>query len=437
MRQALVIAAMLLPLSSPVLERQASDDVVFRNVNVVDVEHGTTRPAQSVIVRGQRITWIGNNTELRTLTGARIVQCEGCYLAPGLADMHVHITRDDFPLLVANGVTTVREMNGSAEHLRWRTDIEKHDSLGPMLFIGSPLIAGRAQRFRHVLVANANEATAAVKDAVTAGFDFIKAYNDLTMDAYRALVAEARRAGKPVVGHIPRSVGLDTVLASGQRSIEHIDQLLASITGHPPSLDSIAPAVAKIRRFPSVWIEPTLAVEKFLSMPVSPWADSLFAGPAFAFVDAGTMGWWGSLRGRAPDEATRARQQAYFDWKRQFVSALHASGQRFLVGTDTPNPGMVPGFSLVEELLVLTETGMSRAEVLRAATVGAAEFMEMPGEFGVIRVGARADLVLLRENPLADLRALHGPEGVMVRGRWLDRASLDQMLTTRGKLNGR
>jgi hypothetical protein len=217
------------------------------------------------------------------------------------------------------------------------------------------------------------------------------------------------------------------VLASGQRSLEHIDQILARVTSHPPAVDAIGPAVANIARYTRTWVEPTLAVEKFLAMPMSPWSDTLFASPALAYEDEATLGWWRSLRQRVPDDATRARQAAYFEWKRRFVAELHSSGVRLLVDR-TLNPGMVPGFALVEELMVLTESGLNRAEVLRAATRGAAEFMRTPMDFGSIQPGARADLVLLAGNPLFDLHVLRRPEGVMVRGRWLDRAALDDLL---------
>ena len=113
---------------------------------------------------------------------------------------------------------------------------------------------------------------------------------------------------------------------------------------------------------------------------------------------------------------------------RRFVTELRQSKIRILAGTDTPNPGMVPGFSLVDELEVLREAGYSRAEVLRIATHDAAEFVGGLQAFGTLRVGARADLVMVDADPTRDLGVLRRPAGVMVRGKWLDRAALDELL---------
>ena len=84
----------------------------------------------------------------------------------------------------------------------------------------------------------------------------------------------------------------------------------------------------------------------------------------------------------------------------------------------------MPGFSLHEELSNFVSAGMSRYEALKSATVDAAEFMGLPGEFGVVKRGARADLVLLEGNPLDDVRNASRIAGVMVRGRWLSREVL-------------
>ena len=100
-----------------------------------------------------------------------------------------------------------------------------------------------------------------------------------------------------------------------------------------------------------------------------------------------------------------------------------------LVGTDTPNGLLVPGFSIHDELQTLVEdVGFTPYEAIRAATYNAAEFLDAFDEFGTISVGSRADLVLVDRNPLEDIRHLQKPLGVMVRGRWLPRERLDQML---------
>lgn len=110
------------------------------------------------------------------------------------------------------------------------------------------------------------------------------------------------------------------------------------------------------------------------------------------------------------------------------VTALNEAGAHILVGTDTPNPFVVPGFSLHEELQLLVEAGLTPFEVMRAATHGAAEFLGKADEFGTITIGKQADLVLIDDNPLTDVANASKISGVVLRGKWLPKTELDTML---------
>lgn len=117
----------------------------------------------------------------------------------------------------------------------------------------------------------------------------------------------------------------------------------------------------------------------------------------------------------------------------RFVKALSAAGVPLIAGTDTPDiPGVFPGRSLIEDLLALQKAGLSSYQALTTATRTPGEMMTKakPGEtcFGVIAVGCRADLLLLRSDPLLDLGALETLDGVMVSGRWRDAAAIATLL---------
>ncbi len=106
--------------------------------------------------------------------------------------------------------------------------------------------------------------------------------------------------------------------------------------------------------------------------------------------------------------------------------ALHENGVPVMAGTDAMGfPMIIPGESLHRELLLLTESGFTPYEALWSATVAPAKFLKKDGEFGTVRPGARADLILVSGDPLKDLKTLEKPEGVMVRGRWLTREDLE------------
>jgi imidazolonepropionase-like amidohydrolase len=111
------------------------------------------------------------------------------------------------------------------------------------------------------------------------------------------------------------------------------------------------------------------------------------------------------------------------------VRAMRDAGVPLLAGTDTPNPLMVPGFSLHAELAALVAAGLSPYEAIRAATAEAARFAGMEAEFGTIRMGARADLVVTDADPLADVSSLARPTAVVLRGEWLPRERLEGLVS--------
>jgi imidazolonepropionase-like amidohydrolase len=406
---------------------------VIEHAAVVTMEDETVHEPFTVVVDGGRIAWTGPDGEAASHrpASARVIDATGRTVVPGLADMHVHMDLADADLYLAYGVTEIREMNGSPEHLKLRDRICSGEVVGPTMSVTGPLLAGVPQRYRHELVETPEAAARIVAAEAAAGFEAVKAYDGLREPVYAALVAAAAAAGLPVYGHIPEDVGLDGVLAAHQRSIEHADQLINAIGSHdkPADADTMAATARRIRDAGS-WFTPTLAVEYGLSRAgATSYADDL-KRPEMKFIDDGTRGWWASLaKGRTggdptPGEFPTDRAREYFARKQELVRACDRAGVSMLAGTDTPNPLMIPGYSLVDEILTLHAAGLSSFRSLAMATREAALFLRQPREFGVIAAGGRADLLIVRGNPLADPNALRALEGVMARGRWFPKGTL-------------
>jgi imidazolonepropionase-like amidohydrolase len=106
---------------------------------------------------------------------------------------------------------------------------------------------------------------------------------------------------------------------------------------------------------------------------------------------------------------------------------LHEAGAGLLLGSDTINPFVVPGFSIHEELRHLTDAGLTPYEALVGGTRNAARFLQT-NDFGTVQTGARADLILLDANPLEDVANFKRRVGVMTRGVWLTEADLQVRL---------
>jgi imidazolonepropionase-like amidohydrolase len=92
------------------------------------------------------------------------------------------------------------------------------------------------------------------------------------------------------------------------------------------------------------------------------------------------------------------------------------------------NPGVVPGFSVHDELADLVAAGLTPYEALRAGTANAAEFLAVGNQRGTVAVGQNADLVLLDANPLVEIGNTRRIAGVVLRGRWIAKSEISGLL---------
>ena len=427
-----IAGAALAPSSS------ADSSVAIVKVHVLTMRSDEILRDHAVIVRDGRIAWIGPSAEASTEDVDLVVEAPGRYLMPGLADMHVHTWRDaDLPLFVAYGVTTVRNMFGRPVQLDMRRRIQSGQLLGPTIVTAGPILDGDPPVWNgSQVVTSSASAIRAARGQQNAGYDFLKVYVGLQAPVYEALLAEAARLGLPVAGHVPRNVGLDRVLLSTQRSIEHLDQYASLLQTDPArqgdtslpisSWLTAEPAMMPdlARRFAEsgVWSTPTLVLwEKWAT--ASPEVE--LARPEARYVSPELVAIW-QRNALSPDVAKRVRDGQ--PMRLAMTGALAAADAPILMGTDVGNPYIIPGFSAHEELERLVASGMTPYEALSAATREPAVFLGQPRQFGTIDVGLRADLLLLEANPLEDIRATRLRKGVMIGGRWLPRAELDAML---------
>jgi len=424
----------------------APGDLAITDVTVVPMSRDGELAHHTVVVRGDRIVAVAPSAELTVPAGVTAIDGAGKWLMPGLADMHVHTFGDDqLALFVAAGVTTVRNMYGSDQHLAWRAKAAHGELLSPTIVTAGPLIDGDPPIWPgSTVLTNPDDAEKIVTEQKAAGYDFLKPYSRLSRPAYEALAAAGARHGMLLEGHVPESVGLAGVLAARQRTIEHLDGYLLAMV--PDGVALPEPRPAKLRatlanldrsRLPywvaktvaaGTWNCPTLIVyDRLGALDDLPalrkrvaWLDKL--PPALIAA-------WDPKRDfrmqsyTAEDFATLRAASAE---RTKILAALVAASAPLLVGTDTGNPFVVPGAAMHDEIELLVAAGMPRARVLRAATADAARFLGAPRD-GVVEVGARADLVLVASDPLTAPLPLV-PDGVALRGRWLPRAELEAAL---------
>jgi imidazolonepropionase-like amidohydrolase len=419
----------------------AQEATLFRNVAVVPLDSQRVLPPQTVVVRGDRIDAIGPAAAIEAPANARVIDGTGLYLVPGLAEMHAHVPPADdgryleevLFLYVANGVTTARGMLGTPSHLAVRDRIARHDLLGPRLFTSGPSLNANS-------VASPEDAARIVREQARAGYDFVKVHPGPTRAEYDAAVAAAAQSGIELAGHVPADVGVLRAIEARQATIDHLDGYVEALVppdrrgaggffglGLADAVDrSRIPELVAATAAAGVWNVPTQTLIEHWPAP-SPTVDELLAWPEMAYVSPQTREQWGNAKRQQLNspgyDATRAR--ALIAVRRDLIKALHDGGAGLLLGSDAPQVFNVPGFSLHRELAAMVAAGLTPYEALRMGTANPARFFEAEDEFGTIRAGLAADLILVRGNPLEDVSVLARPEGVMVRGRWLGRPAIE------------
>ncbi|HKQ06919.1 MAG TPA: amidohydrolase family protein [Blastocatellia bacterium] len=402
-------------------QRGLSRPVAFVEVNVVPLDEERILERQTVIVRDGRIAEIGPATKVIVPKGALRIDAKGKYLLPGLVDMHAHLNSPkELPLYLANGVTTVYNLNGRPAHIKWRDEINRGARVGPVIYTCGPTLR---------VVKKADEARRLIEEQNKAGYDSIKIYNWVSKEAYDVLIEEAKKRGMLYVGHIPREPGLEGVLKAGQ-AIAHAEEYVYTFFDNKLDDESRIPQAVRATRDAGVPVIATLVafdhiIRQAENLP------ALLATPEMKYLAPWVRDEWGVERNLYRKKFANAEDITYLKkflaLQKKLIKALHESGVRILTGTDAMNMGVVPGFSLHEELRNLVEIGFTPFEAIRAATRYPAEFLAR-GEFGTVAVGKRADLLLVDGNPLRGINSLSHPAGVMVRGRWLPVGTLWRML---------
>ena len=414
------------------------------HVAVVDVRTGDVARDRMVVVSAGRIAAVGAPDAVTPPAGTMLLDAHGKFLIPGLWDMHVHIHDPAFlTLLVAEGVTGVREMGGvPATVADWRDRVAAGRLLGPRIVMAGEILDGPDPTWPRISrsVRTPEEGRAAVTASKREGSDFIKVYNGLSREAYLAIVDEARRQHLDVVGHVPFAITAADAAEAGQRSIEHLSGVLEGCTSEPHPVALGADHAWHLAHFDprladslfatfvrdGTWHVPTLVMRRgFANAREYAAADD----PRLDYIPGRVRAAW------EQDRRIAGRRAPFFDMlrkvfekDRELVGLMRRSGVRFLAGTDLGNPHIYPGFSLHDELGLLVSSGLTPLEALQSATLGPAEFLRATDSLGTVEPGKVADLVLLDASPLDDIANIGRISAVCAHGALLGRATLDKLL---------
>lgn len=418
----------------PLVEATEPVDAAFVNVNVLTMKVANVLRRQTVLVRNGQIAAVGPADRVRPDAGMRIIDGKGGYLLPGLADMHVHSYGNPVSLLLflANGVTTVRQMSGEPEYLEWARRAAAGEILAPDLYTTGPILGGE----RTAIALPTNEGIASqVRAQYAAGFRAIKPYTFLTAGDYRRAMAEAKQLGMYAVGHIPYSVGTDGIIEAGQDEVAHVHSFHqdyfrsfdpAHVFGEYAVDDAFGERVTPRLRRAGIAVTTTLVVDQALADAQD--LDRYAGRPEMAYETPGAVAYMRSADWTFDKLWPHAYlTQVYLPHLYRLTLALQKGGVLMVLGTDSGTTGVLHGFSTHEELRLLVHAGLSPYEALLTGTRNAAAAARSE-DWGTIERGRRADLMLVRDNPLEHIENTRDILGVMKRGHWMDRAALDRLL---------
>lgn len=421
---------------------------LIKNINIIPMPGPRILRGYDVVIEGARIKRIFHSRKQKNekFTG-RIINGTGKFLIPGLFDMHVHLeSRSFFPLFLMNGVTAIREVGNTRKDIfRLRDQVNSGKIIGPRMFIAGPILEGDPpfwQGFK--ILRTSAEAEKAVSELKKKHADFIKVYDTLSPTVYKMILKTAHKFGLNVAGHIPSSIDIFAALREGQDCFEHIDTLGNSIfkTTWKKKKDQwlvdkiklnnqrLEMLLRQLSRKKSAVCPTLVFFEKYAKLATY---GKLLGSQEMKYMPKyyGSVVWNPShpksstnIQGKTPQWFRNSGIIAKPMLK--LIPLLQKRGVLILAGSDTPNPFVVPGFSLIEELELLVKAGLTPFQVLKTATYNAAKFLNVLSDLGTIEERKVANLVLLNKNPLKKISHVRSLEGVILNGAYFSHKELEK-----------
>lgn len=421
------------------VQKVTGNVIAFTHVNVLPMTSNIVLEDQTVVISGDRITLISPSENVEFDEQATIIDGTGKYLLPGIAEMHGHVPPTNPPsnaprymnmeyvektlfLYTAAGVTTVRGMLGWPDQLQLKEKIASGEFIGPNLYLAGPSFNGNS-------ISSVQEAINRVAEQKQEGWDLLKIHPGLTIEEYDAIANKAKEVGITFGGHIPSDVGIIHAIEMGQETIDHMDGYVVYLDKYSGAeLDEKIQEIIQITKDNNVWVVPTQALWETIIGAAD--YEKMQNYDELKYIPKNLVSGYNSWTKRLLDNSNfdlkRAKESAEF--RMRLLTEMNKSGVKILLGTDAPQLYSVPGFSIHRELKLMSDAGMSPYEILVSGTRNVGDYFSSKANFGVVAVGKRADLLLADDNPLDDITNLKHLSGVMVSGKWMPKAFIDEQL---------
>ncbi len=392
-------------------------DKIIAIVGATAIDGNGGEPLQNalVVVKNEKIEFVGKVGERDTPKDAEIVDGKGLTLLPGLIDAHYHndTSQDLPPLFLSHGITSVRDPGA------W---IEFYDSVRatgrsiPRLFLTGPHFDTYPPAYPNdaYLVLDPEEARLAVHKFARKGSTAFKVYFRLPMATIKQVCTTAHEYGLPVTGHLEIANAMDAINA-GLDGIEHITSfgsfLLPAQKAEKYRQLILSDFNARKRGRYEVWNSFDFENNRLADSLIRFLADKkTFVTPTLAVFE---------MRNDKGDsiDVNGFRNMV------KFTGKARKGGVRIVVGSHSSVPYADLGFAYFREMELLHEAGLSNLEIITAATMENARFFRIEERLGSVEKGKLADLILVEGDPLKDISAMRKVKKVMLNGIWVPAAS--------------
>jgi imidazolonepropionase-like amidohydrolase len=404
------------------------------------------RDAVIVIYQG-KIETVSPREGFTIPSSALEVDVPGSWIMPGLIDGHGHVERWALSRYLAAGVTSVRDVHGNQDSiLGLREEVSLGGLVAPRIYSSGAMIDGPPATYDDATeVRTADQARRAVDARAVLGVDYLKVYTHITPELLKPIIDEASTFNLKVTAHLGLTDAL-TAAKLGVAAIEHLTGVPEAATPNPQKfyaehrasffrgwtyfekswagLDSVAlNKVAVALAEAHVVCIPTLVMHETYSRLDDP---AMLNNADLKTIPDSILKKW-----NLPDMVARAGWTAadypMFRASRAkqdlFLREFRAAGGRIVAGSDASNQMLVPGLSLLSELELLVGAGLTPVDAIQTATRNTALLLGADS-LGLIAPGKVADFVILKSNPLVDIRNTRTVQRVMVRGQLYDVDSL-------------
>ena len=406
----------------------SENSYLITNANIIPMNRDTVLVDKMVYIKDGLIQKISENIEIK---GVAVIDAKNKYLTPGLIDMHVHVwDKYELGLYLSNGVTAVRNLWGMPMHLRLKEEIKNDKIISPMFFTTGPKLTGPEfigdDNLHLVSPIEAKEKVISYKRR---GYDFIKTYYGLTEDLFDAVVAQATISDMDIIAHPSQKVPYAYHFNPQIKSIEHVEDIIQQPLNYTLDTLKLKEVIHHFAKSKHSAFSPTLTVynniyQMLINDTILESEQLQFMNPLIKKVDSKAQfeRWYNS---KLRDSTIINTIKKQHDFHLNIIKKLHEVEVTFICGTDAGIGITIPGFSIHQELSFYKEAGLSNYEVLKTATINASKTHAIMNNMGTIEAGKFANLLLVDTNPLADLSALQNPTKVFIKGRKLDRETLD------------